>query len=120
MVTKLRAPANLDRQGAKLWRDIASKYELRADELRILEDACRIADVITALEVAAEDQPLMVPGSHGGKIINPLVAEQKTHRSALQRLLLSLKLPDEGAEAGRNQQRDAAQTRWAAEHGKSA
>lgn len=123
MTTKLRAPAGLERAGAKLWRDVASKYDLRVDEQRILEDACRLADVISLLESEAEGAPVLVAGSHGGRIINPLIAEQKTHRSALSRLLKDLKLPDEpsGEGAGEpNQQRTAANVRWMAAHGKSA
>jgi hypothetical protein len=122
-MASLRAPAGLAKSGSKLWRDVTGKYALRVDELRILEDACRLADVLAALEAAAADAPLLSKGSMGQLVLHPLVAEQKTHRSALARLLAQLKLPDDATAEGAqepNQHRAAAQTRWASAHGASA
>ena len=48
MPTRQR-PRGLGAEGVKLWKSIASEYDLRADELRVLEDACRLADVIAQL-----------------------------------------------------------------------
>jgi len=104
--------------GTKLWRSIASAYELRADEVRVLEDACRIADAITRLEHGMEGQPLVAKGSRGQPVLNPLLAEQLSHPVALAAALRQLKLPDvDGVKP--NQQRAAAQTRWARAHGAS-
>ena len=111
-----RVPTGLRARGRALWADVASKYALRPDERRILEDSCRLADTIAALERAVRGQPLTVKGSAGQPVVNPLIAEQRTHRLALGALLKQLRLPDEAA--GRpNQHRSAAQSRWANAHG---
>ena len=119
MATKLRAPVGLAKAGRQLWSSVTGKYELRVDEQRVLEDACRIADVISALEDGMVDQPLLAKGSMGQPVLNPLLAEQKTHRTALSRLLAQLKLPDDpsGEVVKPNQHRAAAQSRWDAARG---
>lgn len=116
-VKRPAAPRGLDKSGRKLWREIVSsgKYELRPDELRVLEDACREADLIDELTVAAVGTPKMVRGSHGGTVINPLISELRQHRVTLNSLLRFLRLPDEGAagELPRSvSARKAAQSRW--------
>jgi hypothetical protein len=89
---------------------VAGSYDRRPDEVRVLEDACRIADVITQLENAMDGQQLVVQGSRGQPVLNPLLAEQRSHRVALAAALRQLKLPDaDGVKP--NQQRAAAQTR---------
>ena len=112
-------PRDLDRAGRKLWREIArsGKYELRPDELRILEDACREADLIDDLATEAKDAEKIVRGSQGQDVINPLISELRQHRIALRSLLGALHLPDEDSSAGQEsprstQARRAAQARW--------
>lgn len=114
-------PRNLREAGAELWRQIVTggAYELRPDELRVLEDACREADLIDAIEVQLSagiaNGDFTVRGSQGQPVINPLISEQRQHRSTLASLLAKLKLPDEGGEAQQPrgvQQRSAAQSRW--------
>ena len=113
-----RTPRGLRARGRALWDDVATAYSLRADEYRILEDACRLVDTPTALERAADGQPLTVKGSAGQPVLNPLIAEQRPHRLALSALLKQLKLPDEDPMAGKsNQHSSAAQSRWAQAHG---
>jgi hypothetical protein len=116
----LPVPAGLRAQGRRLWRDVVGGYSLRADERRVLEDSCRLADVVSALERAMRGQPMVVKGSMGQDVLNPLLAEQRVHRLALAALLRQLKLPDEsgGRGATPNQHRAAAQSRWEAAHGK--
>lgn len=112
-------PKDLDKAGAKLWREIitSGKYELRPDEVRILEDACRQADLIDDLAEAAKDADKLVAGSMGQLVINPLIAELRQHRNTLASLLGKLKLPDEADESSGESPRStsarkAAQSRW--------
>ena len=112
------APAGLGTEGKKLWRGIAAddKYELRADEVRVLEDAAREADLIAAME-SARKRPgfkLIVRGSQGQDVINPLISELRQHRATLAALLRQLKLPDESdtPEARSTSARAAANARW--------
>jgi hypothetical protein len=62
-----------------------------------------------------EGQQLVAKGSRGWSVLNPLLVEQKTHRFALAAALRQLKLPDADGERF-NQQRAAAQSRWARAH----
>jgi hypothetical protein len=104
-----------DVAGGALWSLITDQYELRADELRMVEDACREADLIQALHAELRGQSMLVTGSMGQSVVNPLVQEIRQHRSIMARLLSYLKLPDEGGdEAGERSAaaRDAATSRW--------
>lgn len=111
------APANLGTQGSALWDSITGKWELRADELAVLGDACSTADMIHTMEAGLEGQDLMVRGSQGQLVINPLISELRQYRAARAALLRQLKLPDEnstdvgGALSAKN--RAAANARWA-------
>lgn len=112
-------PAGLDKAGAKLWREIITSgtYELRPDEIRILEDACREADLIDAMAAAMKYADFMVTGSQGQDVINPLIPELRQHRSTFAALMGKLKLPDEepaGQDTGTRSTaaRNAAQSRW--------
>lgn len=110
-----KSPAHLGSGARKLWREVTGTYELRPDELRILEDACREMDLIDFLEAerTADGFSVMVRGSQGQDVINPIFSELRQHRSALRQLLGQLKLPDEGGgEARSAQAREAANARW--------
>ena len=108
------APDDLSSKGCELWRDVATSYQLRVDEYRILEDACREADLIDDLQGEARHADRIVRGSQGQPVINPLISELRQHRSTLASLLRQLKLPDaaDTAEARSTQARDAANARW--------
>lgn len=109
-------PPGLGPQGSCLWREISGGFELRVDELRVLEDACREVDLIERLEDALRDAPLVVTGSQGQPVASPLVQELRQHRSLVARLLAALKLPDEDEQADVRersaQARHAAVVRW--------
>lgn len=115
-------PDGLGAAGADLWAQIASDLDgrdldLDARERRWLLDACAEADVVALLSAGLSGAPLMVRGSQGQDVINPLICEIRQHREALARLLARLKL-DDAAEAGQQHRytsstaRDAAYKRW--------
>lgn len=118
-MSKPKPPVTLDKAGLALWGAVTKSYDLRADELATLEDACALSDMIAALEAAwVEDgKPLTTKGSMGQQVTHPLISEIRTHRMARASLLRSLKLPDDGkaADAGErsSQARAAANARWA-------
>lgn len=112
-----KAPANLGAKAKRLWSDITGTYQLRPDELRILEDACREVDLIERMEAltADEDFEMIAEGSMRQPVANPIIQELRQHRSVLQRLLVGLKLPDHagGTENPRSvSAREAALARW--------
>lgn len=120
-----KTPTKLSAKARAIWTGITRDYELRADELRVLEDACREVDLIERLELELRDSKLVVEGSMGQPVASPLVQEIRQHRATLARLFAALKLPaDEGGsgagegspgpgggDASRSA-RAAAQARW--------
>lgn len=122
-MAKPKAPAHLAAAGRKLWTDVVGTYDLRADELRTLEDACAASDMLADFTAAWSDlgRPYITKGSMGQEVEHPLIGSIDKQRKARQAFLRQLKLPDDPAVGGeQNQHRQAAQSRWAAEHGKSA
>lgn len=120
-MSKHKAPATLADAGKALWADVTAKYDLRVDELAVLESACKTADMIAILdkEWDALGKPFLTRGSMGQDVIHPLIGERRAQQSQLAKLLGQLKLPDDSGAAAPNQQRDAAQSRWA-QHGAGA
>lgn len=123
MAEKPKAPPRLGADGRRLWHSIVDTFDLRPDELLVLEKACRTADDSARLDRALADGPLMVTGSTGQQRHNPLLHEARQTR-ALLAALLKLALPDEQAQPGQSGQEgrgsspgsvkamDAARARW--------
>jgi hypothetical protein len=118
---KTKTPTGLGVTGDRFWREIIAAYELRADELAILDHACRTMDTIDRIDAELRNQPVTVPGSTGQIVAHPLLGEARMHRLALARLITTLHLPEDasgGAEivaAGQRRThaaRAAATARW--------
>lgn len=113
-----KTPPKLGVHGKALWSSIIPAFELRPDEMRILIDACREADLIGRLHDELETSPLTVRGSQGQEVASPLVSEIRQHRAVLAGLLSKLKIPDSPAGAARKRAavsdaaRSAARARW--------
>lgn len=116
----VKAPAGLSPGSKRLWVTVTKTYDLRVDELRVLEDACREADLIDRIEaeLSSPDHKLVVHGSMGQPVSSPLVQEVRQHRATLKSLFASLKLPDDASSdaAGERSEgaRKAAMARWSA------
>ncbi|WP_432169727.1 hypothetical protein [Streptomyces sp. 1222.5] len=110
-------PVELGRRGMELWRAVLGEHELRTDELRVLEDACREVDLIERMHIELETAALVVKGSMGQDVASPLVQELRQHRALVVRLLGALKLSEEESDARDAQfrtdrARKAALSRW--------
>ena len=92
---KPRTPSGLALAGKRLWSDISGEYELRGDELRVLEMACRTADDLAKVDAAIITAPVVTTGSMGQDVVNPLFATALAHRRQLAALVKQLNLPDE-------------------------
>ena len=87
---------SLGRDGRALWDAVVKDYILRADELRALSSAAKLADLIVRLEKELAKSDLLVNGSRPGMLVaNGLINEVRQARLAQASLLRSLKLPDE-------------------------
>lgn len=117
---KTKTPTGLRARGKRTWLAVTAKYELRVDELDTLEDICREIDMIDALEKELDGADLIVTGSQGQDVANPMISELRQHRATKKSLWAALKLPDDNAGAEVNHQRTGGQSRWAASHGASA
>ncbi|WP_345892032.1 terminase [Mycolicibacterium sphagni] len=87
--------------GARLWRDVLTKYELEEHELALLREAVRTVDQLDELHGISEREGLVVDGPHGSKA-HPALTEARQLRIALARVLAALRLPagdeDEGGQ----------------------
>lgn len=108
------APKGVGTAGRKLWREITGKYDLRPDELSTLADACREEDLIARMQDKLDDESthLIVVGSQGQPVANPMVSEIRQHRGTKLAILKALKLPDAPAGVGNGASRAADQRAW--------
>ena len=116
-MAKLPPPAKLGAKARKVWTDITDTYTLRPDELRVLEDACREIDLIERLEKELNKPgvEMIVKGSMGQPVANPLMAEVRQHRQTVKALFAAIDLPDDDsrlAGARSSAARQAANARW--------
>lgn len=115
-MAKPQPPASLADAGAALWREVVEKYDLRADELRTLEDACGATDMLDTLtkEWVALGRPFISKGSMGQEVEHPLIGSIDKQRKTRQTFLRQLKLPDDAPVSGAttNPARAAAESRW--------
>jgi len=92
-------------------------YELESlDEVELLVEACRMLDQAEALQEILDCDGLQVLGSAGQPRVHPAVAELRSSRLALGRLLAQLALPDPEEETLPSplqaRARKAAHARW--------
>ena len=113
MTSKPTMPKGLGPQGKALWLDVVGRYELRVDEWRLLEDACRERDIIEALTGVLGQDGYTTSGSMGQTVVHPAVQEVRQHRAIFVTLARRLGLPDENPVPKTNQNREAGQSRWA-------
>jgi hypothetical protein len=113
------APRGLKTAGKALWKSVHAVFDFEEEPhlLAVLEEACRVRDVIVKLDAAMKDEPMTVLGSARQLTIHPLISQAGAERSRLASLLKSIGLPDNGdpddpkarrSAAGRT----AARARW--------
>ena len=93
-----KPPAGLGTRGRHLFRALSAAFDFDAGESVVLVEACRTADLCDRLAAELTAAPLVVEGSRGQQIVNPVAAELRQQRDLLSRLLGRLALP--GADAG--------------------
>lgn len=112
-----RQPSGLGSRGGRLWRDVTTEYSLRADELRLLEAACRTLDELARMERALAAEDVVVAGSRGQRRAHPLTERVVEHRRLLAALVKQLDLPDAAEGSGERsalslKRSKAAHARW--------
>mgnify|MGYP000271212375 FL=1 len=90
-----RQPTGLGKgPGSRLWKEIVALYDLRPDELQVLEEACRETNLVSEMRLELQKSKILTTGSMGQTVVHPLVAELGKHRATVAALLRQLKLPD--------------------------
>lgn len=128
MSAKHPAPRGLSAAANRRWNGVVTRWDLRPDELQVLEGACRTMDTIAALRAVVDSEGVMTVGSMGQPVVHPAVQEARQQEALLASLWRTLRLPDEGVDAGArpseagaeersSSARKAAQSRWAVHHG---
>ncbi|HEX9227481.1 MAG TPA: hypothetical protein VF885_12635 [Arthrobacter sp.] len=92
------APKDLKAPGIALWKSIAHHYPMRPDELKILRDACKAADMQSVLEEDIASTPLKTTGSMGQEVINGAIPEWRQYSNILCQLLMKLKLQSDNSD----------------------
>lgn len=117
-------PAYLKTKGMQIWKSVTADYVLRDDEKVLLEQVCREADLIQELTSELRKLPLMMTGSQGQDVVNPLLMEIRQHRALLAQLHARLDLPELDAsdvagvpDISPNQNRSAAMSKWGKAYG---
>lgn len=123
-MTTPRAPRGLKAAGKRLWRDTlgeredGSRLELRADELALFAELCRMADDVERIRGELDGASLTVPGSKGQDVAHPLRAELHRTVGSMDRLARTLALPDDvkadGSSSATWAGRNLARARWGA------
>ena len=110
-------PEFLGDAGRKLFADIVADTDFTdaAAELRLLVDACKIADLIAVLEGEVSKRPTRAKGSQGQPVITPEISELRFQRSQLLAFLKAISaatVVEEAAMSASEAAARASRARW--------
>jgi phage terminase small subunit len=94
-----RAPAHLSLASRRLWNSIQRDFELRDDELSVLELALKSLDRARNAAERLDNEGLTLPGRTGDRV-HPLVAVERSASLTFGRLMRQLGLSDDDVAAG--------------------
>jgi hypothetical protein len=109
-----------DSAGARLKSEVLELYDLTPSELIVLDEAAETADLLDRLNEELRSAPLVVAGSRGQDVVNPLVRARNDAALLLSRQLEGLRIPHIDEEEGVSpvlvaRAKKAAQARWKGE-----
>jgi phage terminase small subunit len=90
-MTQPRAPSHLSPASRQLWNAILAGYELRDDELRLLDLALTALDRAKTAGKRLDNDGLLLPGRWGDRV-HPLVAVERSASLTAAKLLRQLGL----------------------------
>jgi hypothetical protein len=83
----------------QLWREV-SRYQLDPAEIATLREACTTLTELERMEDELAEDSLLISGSKGQLVINPLVGAIQGHRKVFEAQIRALALPILGEETG--------------------
>lgn len=88
--------------GQRLWHDLTERVEFTDIELRYLENACFTLDRIAKIRRAIGNT-LLVKGSQGQQVANPLLRELRADERHFADLMARIDIPDQFAQEEQEQ-----------------
>ena len=89
-------------RGQRLWHDLTERVEFTDIELRYLENACFTLDRIAKIRRAIGNT-LLVKGSQGQQVANPLLRELRADERHFADLMARIDIPDQFAQEEQEQ-----------------
>jgi hypothetical protein len=89
-----KVPSGLAARGRKLWHDVTKSHNLRPDQLQILLEYCREADLLDDLSAERKGAPITSRGSMGQEVEHPVLSALRQHRSTFTTMYRALALED--------------------------
>ncbi|MER7459217.1 hypothetical protein [Micromonospora sp. NPDC126480] len=100
------APRGLGTAGRRLWKAVVEEFDLTEQELALLRQAARTADLCDRLQAVVDEEGPMVAAKDDGTRAHPALVELRQQRITLARLLVALRVPiGEDEEPARTQRR---------------
>jgi hypothetical protein len=87
-------PPDLRDRGAAFWQDTLTAFTLAPGEAELLAETCRALDDLDELRGVIVDQGITITAANGAPRMHPVVAELRSTRLLVGRLLAQLSLPD--------------------------
>jgi hypothetical protein len=95
-----KPPADAGAAGRRLWRGVTSRYELEPQEMELLRQAVRVADLCEELQATVDREGVMVDGR-----AHPAAVELRQQRALLGRLIVALRIPADAEDEAKPPQR---------------
>jgi hypothetical protein len=84
----------LSGRGADLFATMTASFDFDAHEMVTVVELCLTASLLARLEAEMSKAPLVVRGSQGQEVGNPLLQELARHRTTYLRIFTALNLPE--------------------------
>lgn len=100
MESRKQPPSHLGKVGKAKWRNLVAEFSFFAHEFDLLELYCADFDVLARIDAELATMGVVVAGSEGQPVPNPLLRERRETIKQLDALAVALALPVDGEAQG--------------------
>lgn len=100
MQSRKQPPSHLGKVGKAKWRNLTAEFSFSAHEFDVLELYAADFDVLARIDAELATMGVVVAGSEGQPVPNPLLRERRETIKQIDALAMSLALPVEGETQG--------------------